>query len=472
MDYKKKHFLITSVWLFLALVVRAVIYLFGFKGVSDNYGYFDCAILALETNERLVSSGLGFAYANILARFIAIFGDNIDRLFYFQMLLEGGFFLFMFLGIKRFNRFWTAFISCVILSVSPMLIDMCQICTCEPFFLFCFGLEFYFLGLFANYTRVHHWTRSTEHEFIVLAIAIYNGVLIAWNYMGLLLFGVFLVIQVINYRLLSDKANLQKMVDEEIIEEQQIMSGFWQIVLYIFGLMLGLFFSLLRYTGYSGYTLIEQFNRYIHRYSLLPRRTMDLNTNVSVMLCSAIVISVLIERLFALHDAKLENILLEKKSNDVEQAFVDRGLWKKGDAKEYFYTEDGRRVNYLENPLPTPSKVKYQDNRFNIDELVKENKKVITFYSYDEYELVDNKSENEENSHSILTAEDIEDSINLSNMTESDAIELKSKHDMDFDHLARANDEFDIVLINDDELKLESEIEFDHYVNENDDFDI
>lgn len=443
MSYKKKHILIIAVWIILALAVRTIVHLFGFNGVSDSYGYFDCAILALETNERLISSGLGFAYSNLLSRFISIFGDNINRVFYLHLVLEGGFFLFMLLAIKRFNRFWTAFISCFLLSCSPMLIDMCQICTCEPFFLFWFSVEFYFLGLFANYTRVHHWNRSTPHELIVLFIAILNGILVAWNYMGLVLFIVFLAIQIINYRLLSDKANLQKMVDEEVIEEQQIMSGFWQIILYIFGMVLGLFFSLLRYTGYSGYTWIEQFFKYLHRYTLLPKRAMDINTNTAVLLVSIIFISIMIERLFALHDAKVENELLARRADDVEQAFVDRGLWKEGDSSEYFYTADGRRVNYLENPLPTPSKVKYSDHRFNLDELIIENRRALIFRSDDKEDVFKVNDSTTVNNYSILRDEDREGRINLSDMS-AEVQSMLKKRKMDFDYFDYDDDDFDI----------------------------
>lgn len=41
----------------------------------------------------------------------------------------------------------------------------------------------------------------------------------------------------------------------------------------------------------------------------------------------------------------------------------------KGESEDYFLTSDGRKVHYLENPLPEPKKHEARNMSFDVDEV-------------------------------------------------------------------------------------------------------
>lgn len=45
-----------------------------------------------------------------------------------------------------------------------------------------------------------------------------------------------------------------------------------------------------------------------------------------------------------------------------------------GESEEFFVTEDGRKVHYLENPLPEPKKHEAKNMDFDVDEVFGEKK--------------------------------------------------------------------------------------------------
>lgn len=69
--------------------------------------------------------------------------------------------------------------------------------------------------------------------------------------------------------------------------------------------------------------------------------------------------------------------------------FVVRSGMKEGDSHAFFVTEDGRKVNFLENPVKMPTK-SGQDRHFNIDELITESSLfVINEENSKEMDLID-----------------------------------------------------------------------------------
>lgn len=389
MNEKQKKYFTILIWFLATAMLRVLYYVFDNAGVLDSYGFFDANLILAEENDHILSSGLGFAYINSIHNFCEHFGYDINHIYSYQFFLEMLALLMFFIAAAYFWRFKTALIICSVLSVSPVLLEMLGICSPEEYFLFYFSIIFLVLSIFSKYTRNHRWTRSTLNEIIVLIMGIYSGVIITWNYMGLLSVVIMIIIVIRNYRLLNDKKRIQNMVDGYELEEGlQVMSVFSQLLILSFGIFLGMFFTLLKYTGYTGEYLVDQFHWYFGLYKSLPGKTMDLDTTIAILLLVFILLGILIEKLYRIKDEKIENERLADGlsesawSIETEQAFVDRGLRKAGESTDYFITEDGRKVFYLENPLPLPKKGNEKtplDSRFDLNELVKDNRKVIIF---------------------------------------------------------------------------------------------
>ena len=446
MKIEKKHTIVIILWLIATAMIRLLFYLYDYTGVLDSYGYFDASMLMLEENDHVLSSGLAFAYTNAIVKILSHFSYNINALFFYHLILELIALLILFLACTRFWRFKTALIICSVLSISPVLIEMVRICSPEEYFLFYFSFIFYFLSIFSKYTRKHHWIRSTLNELIVLGMGVYSGIIITWNYMGLLLVLIMIIIVIRNYRLLNDKKQVENMVDgDELDEGMQVMSIFNQMSILFFGIVVGMFFTLMKYTGYSGLYLVDQFKWYLSLYKTLPGKTMDFDTTVAILLVVFMFLGILIDKLFSLNDEQNENEQLANGidetswSIETEQAFVDRGLRKMGESTEYFIAPDGRKINYLENPIDLPKKKEFKDPRFDIKELIKENKKVIIFDAETDVE--------ERPLESVLDADKIDESIkkrvkyvnpNISNPL------LYRMNSIDFDYDVDDDDDFDV----------------------------
>ena len=134
----KKTPLIILIWCALTTGIRILYYWFTYTPMQDTFGYFDSALLRIETGERLLSSGLGFAFTNALGHLSKIFGTDIAWVFYFQLILEIFALLFLFLGTMNFWSMKAALLSCSLLSVSPVLLEQLRVCSPEEFFLFCY----------------------------------------------------------------------------------------------------------------------------------------------------------------------------------------------------------------------------------------------------------------------------------------------------------------------------------------------
>lgn len=436
----KKRPLIILIWWALTVGIRILYYWFTYSPIQDTFGFFDSAIIRLEEGEHLLSSGLGFAFTNVLADLAGIFGTDIGWVFYFQLILEIFALLFLFLGTMNFWGMRAALLSCSLLSISPVLLEQLRVCSPEEFYLFFFSGIFLIMSLFSSYTRHHQWTKSTKNEFIVLLMGAYIGILCAWNYLGVMLLLIMLLIVIRNYRILHDKSKLQGLVERGVIdEEKHIMTVFSQNFILLVGLAAGLFLTLLRYTGFSGLTLAQQFNWWLYLFSFLPAKTMDFDTWIAVYLVVSILLGILLAVFYNIRAKRRENAMLEAEEMvrpavlASEQAFVHRDIsvdtsdYVKDDGaitqvsdddsvlkpfrypdgikpnvtnnennenndKEFFVAPDGRKVAYLENPLPVPKKhVPRGDMRFDLDEISISNKDIIV--KKDDDEINYNKNE-------------------------------------------------------------------------------
>ncbi|MCR4991091.1 MAG: glycosyltransferase family 39 protein [Lachnospiraceae bacterium] len=381
---KKRDRIIFFIWLFCAFAARILYFLFDYVGVQNTYGLYDSAILRLEEGEKVLSSGLCFAYVNAAARMLRVFGNGIMTIFVWQLICELVALSLLFWGAKLLWSSYAALSMVAVLSVSPAVLASVRNCSPEQYFMFHFSIVFYFLALFYRYSRLHGWFKSSVEEIIVLSMGIYSGMLIAWNYMGF--FEVIIMIYVVinNYRINDDKNRILIMTEKELEEKDQMMNGFGQIFLVLIGAVIGMFFTLLKYTGYTGYTIVGQFKWWWGKLSFLPYRTMDFETGYAITFLVSLIVCLWVNILNSFieerKEIKRQELLEEERQKDLageDNAFThrDRVL-----GVDYFITEDGREVDYLENPLPIPKKKHDREpKKFDIDKIAAENRIAMIF---------------------------------------------------------------------------------------------
>ena len=377
----KKKALIIALWVAFFTLVRILYYLFGYSGaVSDKYGFYSLALFNLERGEWQLSSGLGFEYINVLSDFIGIFGENVKNIFALQVIFEMAAMLFFLLGFMKIWGIRQALFSCSVLAVSPVFIDLLRVVSPEEFFLFAFSIYFFAVSVYYKYTRTHFWTRCLKNELLVISLGIYIGILMAWNYLGIIALIMFVFVAAKNSRILKDKFQLQLMVEKDVEEKDLIMSLPSQLIHLFIGLILGMFFTLLKFTGYTGFGITDQFLWWCEQLKKLPNRTMDFNSFAAMWFIASMMLALLINELFVLRQKRIDNEKIEMEEMirplllEQEKAFVDRDNIKSDStSSEYFIAPDGRKIKYLENPLPLPKKHKKHDMKFDLNQIEKEN---------------------------------------------------------------------------------------------------
>lgn len=377
---QNKKVISISLWVAFLIIIRVLYYLFSYSGVmTDSYGFYSLALFNIENGERQLSSGLGFEYINNLVLLIKILGNDINNIFVAQLsyeMLALVFFVFTFLNF--FGK-KPAIISSTLLAISPIYIDLLRVVSPEEYFLLYFSVIFFALSLYFKYIQTHILDRSIKNELIVVVIGIFIGKILVWNYLGIVPFIIFTIISFNSFRLMDDRFSLQMRIDANIEDKDKIMSLSSQLSHFALGIIIGLFFTLLKFTGYTGFGIVDQFYWWIDQLKKFPKRCMDFNTPAAIWLLVVIFFAFLIDELLLLKNKKmdaqkqLEQEKLRPLMLEQEHAFIGRKttpLLINDD--NYFITEDGRKVKYIDNPLPGPKK-KNVDLRFNLDSIKDEN---------------------------------------------------------------------------------------------------
>ncbi len=358
------------IWLLVTCTIRVLFYLFDYTGVQDAYGLFDSAVIRFETGEAVPVSGLSFAYTNTLSHIIRFFHIDLSGVFIWQLLMELAALTLIVLAARNFWGIYSAIIIGILLSVSPILLIYLKICSPEEYFLFYFSIIFYVLSRFYAYSRRQSWFSSSLGELSVIAMGIYIGVLCIWNYMGFVSFAAVIVIVIKNYQILHDKAHLLEMTDGEVEEKNRIMNVFAQLLMLVAGTVIGGFVLLIRYTGFTGMTITEEFNWYCSLFRTFPKRTMDFDTYFALYLILSVVIG-------SVCGAVIHS---RKKAKKTADAFIKEVEMVKGnDERSFFVTEDGRKVPFLDNPVPGPKQHEHRPMKFDLDEIEKENSDLVIF---------------------------------------------------------------------------------------------
>ncbi len=374
---KRRERIIILIWLLVTTAIRVLYYLLDYTGVTDPYGFYDSAILCAEQGEYYTASGLGFAYTNAITTFIRWIGFDMTIIFIWQLLMEIVSLLFIVLAAKNFWGIYSAVIIGCLLSASPILLVFLKICSPEEYFLLHAGFLFFVLSIFYAYSRKKSWFRSTVGELGILLMGIYIGMLCIWNYLGFAAYFAIFFIVIKNYRIIRDKSHLMQLTDGDMIEEKdQIMNVFVQMFMIILGTTIGAFFTLIKYTGYSGYTITEQLAWWAAQFKTLPDRTMDFDTFFAMYL----ILSVVVGSAAGAIVHKLKKPLKSKIQKAEEEEMEKSENYDLGSRRPtYFITEDGKKVDYLENPLAEPPRHEHKELKFDLDELGKQSSDLVLF---------------------------------------------------------------------------------------------
>lgn len=414
----KKQRILAVLWILAAVITRILYFLFNSQTVVDTYGYYAHALAGAE-EEPILTSGMAYAYTNHLSKILPYLENGAETIGIYHLILQIMWMVFLIVGMGILFGGIAQFLTTGVLVLAPGISETMFVVSPENYLMFWFSLLFLILAVFFWLTKKRGWYRSSFGELYLMLVGFRLGVVCIWNYAGWLLLPIMIHILNKNRYNLKDKIWEQKQ-KEIYLERQQVMQVGSQTSILTVGILLGMYATLMKYTGMTGISVGEQFRWWIAQYSELPGRCQDISTQLVLWLFLAgvagILCSVLIQ---SIRRRKLQNMMYEDEiyplDEEEEETISDKKALKREEKKEkkkeakeakkekkeakrekkketkeekkeikkeikeeaqketqYVVTQDGRKVELLDNPLPVPPKHEKRDMDFKFNEFSEE----------------------------------------------------------------------------------------------------
>lgn len=369
----KKQRILSVLWILAAVITRILYFLFNSRTVVDTYGYYAHASSGVE-GEPILTSGMAYAYTNHLSKILPYLENGMESIGVYHLILQVLWITFLIAGMGILFGGVALFLTGGILMFAPGIPETIFDVSPENYLLFCFSLLFLLFAVFFWLTKKRGWYRSSFGELYLMLTGFWTGVVCTWNYAG------WLLVPVLVYILNKNRYNLKEKIWEQkqkeiYLERQQVMRVGSQTSILIAGILLGMYATLMKYTGMTGISVGEQFRWWILQYRELPDRCQDISTQLIMWLFLAGVAGILCSALIrSMSRRKLQNMMYEDevypKEEEGAAASNQKGLGK--EAPQYVVTQDGRKVELLDNPLPVPPRHEKREMDFKFNEFPEE----------------------------------------------------------------------------------------------------
>lgn len=421
---KKKNWLFMLLWLLVAATSRIQYFVFGGQSVIDTYAYFSYAMMRAEKQVPVLNSGLSYAFTKHLSRLLIFTGNLIDAVGIYQLLIQILWIVLLLAGISMLFGRIAGFVSSGILIVSPWILKSVFSVSPENYFMLYFSVLLVVLGYFHVRAVKGEWHKSVWGKLYLKAAGFFVGMICIWNYLGWIL-PLMMVYVLINHSIVLKDRIKQQRQQNELKENKRIMGAFSQLFHLLIGWIVGIYATLMKYTGLTGNTLKEQLDWWLSQFKDFPGRCQDVSTIFSIWLAGAVLAGVLCQLLYhivrpkrtedlaeeqkteAMRDVEevqeaenvrdvktmheietvqdaeaakgtefmqdaeeVQNVEIRQQSENGSKTQAEQNLgteiYKKPEQKA---AEEGRKVQFLENPLPVPKKHVRKDIGFDIEEV-------------------------------------------------------------------------------------------------------
>ncbi len=354
---KKRRKLLTVIWILAAAAIRIVYFLFGGGGAADTYEYYAGAMIRTGDAEPVLTSGIAYAYTGNLSRLMTFFGNRMEIVVTYQLVLQILWITMIFIAVGLIFGEAAKFFTGSLLAVSPWILKSIFLISPENYFMFYFSVLFLALGIFLERTRRKGWYRSSICELFLMLLGFWMGVLCIWNYLGLLL------VPVTGFVLYQNHRNLRPLIWEQkqkelYYEREQVMPVSSQAGILTLGLLLGMYATLMKYTGLTGISVGEQALWWTDQFKHAGNRCQDISVVMTIWLILAGGLGIFLGALGRrLYRRKLQDRMYGDEAADVTEEIHD-----------YVITPEGRKVELLDNPLPLPKPHMKREMDFKIND--------------------------------------------------------------------------------------------------------
>lgn len=373
-EYVKVFF--TVFWILAVVVSRGVYYLLEGGKMADTYGFFSRAMIRLKEGTPPLDSGVAYAYTKNLSTLLRFAGNRIEAVGFYQMVLQILWLILLFAGISLLFGYAAGVAAGSILACSPWL--MGTILTVWPgnYYMLHFSLALVLLGYFGYRAGKKGWVANDFGRLCLAGIGFYVGVLCTWNVLGgLLALAIFFIL--LKGTLFSKR---EKRVQEKAEAGQKsvgrgTMGWGTQTIVLTEGILIGIFATLMKYTGVSGEAIAGQVKWWFLQIKNPLAQYSEMQIPFIIRLLCAAFAGILCQILFHIIWERQKAGMGSKSLEDGEESPVmtgngkgwEREMTLQGEEGKYIVTEDGRRIKLLDNPLPGPKKHVHKEMDFDLD---------------------------------------------------------------------------------------------------------
>lgn len=318
--------------------------------LSDDASLYEASMIREEKNEQVMTSGVVFAYTEILTDVLKFTGNKLEAVAVMQLLLQCATEVLLYFGCFALSGRTAALLEALFFSVFPFFWQLMFAARPENIYLAGFGFLLLLTGLCRQRINKGGFHRRSMDEFLIFLTGFVSGVLLIWHLMTVFLIVVFLAVAAFHAAQLLER---QKAFKNRIF------------LIYLCGILLGCFGTLMKYTGITGNTIVEQFSWWISSFTAVQFQ--GLSPFFVFLLPGSVLgtagIQLLMDRIA---ERKGSSLSVDEAVEEVEMALTEEPE-SRGEMETVEEKKEKKKVNYIENPLPLPKKHVKRSFDFKLD---------------------------------------------------------------------------------------------------------
>lgn len=363
-----------ALWIAAVIVSRGVFLFCSTGQVWDVYGFFARSMIRLEKGTPPLDCGLSYAYTESLSRLLRFAGNRMEAVGLYQMILQVLWLILLFAGISLLFGRVAGIVTGSVLAVSFWMMETILVIWPGNFYMLHFTIALMFLGYVRYRIKKGGWPSNDFGRLCLAAIGFYVGVLCIWDILGGILAAVMICLLFQNYFFLKKDTSGKKDGEKETNAKGRMMGTGTQAVALIEGILIGIFVTLMKYTGVSGEAIAGQAKWWISQmrspFALYSEMQVPFILRILGAALAGVLCQLLVNRRF-----KVKGGIPSQEDGGIEAASAMAGLGKgsekemagQAEAGKYIITEDGRRIKLLDNPLPGPKEHVRKEMDFDLD---------------------------------------------------------------------------------------------------------
>lgn len=395
---KKVDRLLAAFYMLLAVGSRIAYFMVNTGSFSDPYGYYAHSVIKQGSREPMLTSGLAYAYTQNLSKLLGFSGNRLDAVMVYQTVLQVLWILLLFFSMSLLFGKAAGYVSGLLILGSPFLLKTLITVTPENYLMLRIAVLMFLLGIFVRKTEKSGWHRSSLCELCLMVLGFGTGVVITWNFLG------FVIVLITAYVLACNKRSLKQGLWEERreadekhykkLEKYQLMPVGSQLMILTVGTLIGMYATLMKYTGLTGISVGEQFLWWTAQYQSIQERLQDVSVVTAAYLGGSLLLGEVLglviksihsrrqwEALYSdvevaedekiLKDSKKDSKTEETKTEETETTIIETEKAETVIAEtvqNVVVTEDGRQVKLLDNPLPVPKRHIKREMEFDLND--------------------------------------------------------------------------------------------------------